>query len=381
MPIIEDYLRAVAVLLPKAQREDIVAELRDIILTRIEGREAELSRALTPDETEAVLREVGHPVVVAARYRGGPQHAIGPALYPYWWFGVKAAVALQLAVALLAFLLRSLAGGDIAQAFGHAMGAAIDGSLALIGFATLAAWIVERKGLRIDYLDRWRVRDLRFLQFASLDLDAIGARIASSSAWKTRPAQPWSLRAGKRQSPAARGLGLIAGGAVLTLWWTGMLHFVVIGNLADLRDLGMEPGPLMAMDWASLRAAIFWPVLAYAVMLMLQGAGLIAWPDRTRLHGLWDIAIGATVLATTAWLWTASSLAAATEVDSVAAFARLMKTTLDHGLPFPLGAVLTFCLAANAFGAVCRIARGLWQLLLPTPSANGDTVGASAGRA
>ena len=57
MDLVNEYLRAVAALLPKAQRDDIVAELRDTILNRIEEREADLGRPLTDDEVEAVLRE------------------------------------------------------------------------------------------------------------------------------------------------------------------------------------------------------------------------------------------------------------------------------------------------------------------------------------
>ena len=67
MDLIEEYLKAVAVLLPRSQRDDIVAELRDMILTRVEAREADLGRSLKPDEVEAVLREIGHPLVVAAK--------------------------------------------------------------------------------------------------------------------------------------------------------------------------------------------------------------------------------------------------------------------------------------------------------------------------
>src|SRR5579875_1893492 len=99
MDLVEDYLHFVALLLPRAQREDIVAELRDTILTRIEAREAELGRKLTPDETEQVLREIGHPLLVAARYREGPQHLVGPALYPYWAFAVKLALTIVAALA------------------------------------------------------------------------------------------------------------------------------------------------------------------------------------------------------------------------------------------------------------------------------------------
>src|SRR4051812_42076123 len=86
MDLGEEYLRAVSLLLPQEQAEDIIAELRDTILSRIEAREAELGRPLSEAETEEVLREIGHPLVVAARYREGPQHVVGPALYPYWAF-------------------------------------------------------------------------------------------------------------------------------------------------------------------------------------------------------------------------------------------------------------------------------------------------------
>ncbi len=139
MDLVNDYLRAVAALLPKAQREDIVAELRDTILTRIEEREGDLGRPLTYDEVEAVLREVGHPVVVAARYAEGPQHVVGPTLYPYWLFAVKAAIALQVATALIVIFFRALAFDDVSLAIGRAIGSAITGTLVLIGVATCVA--------------------------------------------------------------------------------------------------------------------------------------------------------------------------------------------------------------------------------------------------
>jgi hypothetical protein len=47
MDVVEGYLRAVAALLPRAQRDDIVAELRDVILNRIEEREAGLGPRLS----------------------------------------------------------------------------------------------------------------------------------------------------------------------------------------------------------------------------------------------------------------------------------------------------------------------------------------------
>ena len=46
MDLVERYLAAVARELPEAQRDDIVAELRDILLSQFEEKEAELGRPL-----------------------------------------------------------------------------------------------------------------------------------------------------------------------------------------------------------------------------------------------------------------------------------------------------------------------------------------------
>ena len=48
MDLVERYLKAVAAQLPKATRDDIVAELRDEIMGRIEALEERLGRAPGP---------------------------------------------------------------------------------------------------------------------------------------------------------------------------------------------------------------------------------------------------------------------------------------------------------------------------------------------
>ena len=62
MDLIDRYLKAVAAQLPAEERDDIVAELRDLILSRFEAREEELGRPLTEAEQLEILREVGHPL-------------------------------------------------------------------------------------------------------------------------------------------------------------------------------------------------------------------------------------------------------------------------------------------------------------------------------
>jgi hypothetical protein len=86
MDLLDNYLAAIRWNLPRgANPDDVIAELRDVIANRIEEREDRLDRALRRDEVSALLRDFGHPLVVAARY--GPQQSlIGPELFPFYWF-------------------------------------------------------------------------------------------------------------------------------------------------------------------------------------------------------------------------------------------------------------------------------------------------------
>ena len=92
MKLLKQYLRAVKMYLPREQKDDIINELSENLLTKMEESEAELGRPLTELEQEVLLREHGDPMVVAGRY--GATHRcvtfgrqlIGPALYPiYIW--------------------------------------------------------------------------------------------------------------------------------------------------------------------------------------------------------------------------------------------------------------------------------------------------------
>ena len=69
MELIDRYLAAVGILLPRDQREDITAELRDVLLTHREDKEAELGRPLTRAEGEALLMDFGHPAAVVGDWQ------------------------------------------------------------------------------------------------------------------------------------------------------------------------------------------------------------------------------------------------------------------------------------------------------------------------
>ena len=371
MNLIEEYLRAVSLLLPKDQRDDITAELRDTILNRIEEREAALRRPLTDDETEAVLREIGHPLVIAARYREGPQHVVGPTLYPYWLFAVKAAVTLQVCLSAVVFLVRVAAGTEWSQAFGQALASGFSGAISLIGFATVAAWLIERRTVKIDYFDTWRVKDLRVLELASWDWSDWSSRFGGVA---PRPAPSpsrsrWETRVFRRERHrASRAMSIIVSSSVFVLWWTGALRFGFSASPDALRSIGWEPGALAGFDWAGLKAMLFWAVLSYGVFAIFQGFVLLARPLAVRAQGSMDMGMGLCVLALTAWLITVSPLAPTLGADTLAGWGLRIRDALRAGPDYPLTELVAVATAVTAVVGATRVLRGLWLLVEPHPA-------------
>ena len=388
MNLVDDYLRAVAILLPKDQRDDIAAELRDLILSRIEARESELSRPLSDDEVEAVLRDIGHPLVVAARYQDGPQSIVGPALYPFWLFAVKAALAVQACVIGIVFVVQAFGQGDVGQAIGHAFANGITGAATTIGFITGAAWIIERQAKKPDFVYKWRVKDLRMLEFAAWDLDdwrghlgmgAAPVRAASTATTSTAPGPPPRYSADDRldraerrlrrreRSQASRGFGVIIGAAVFLLWWTGLLHFGFSAGDDAWRSIGVDPAGLSTVDWAALKAQVFWPVVGYTLLGAAWGFTVMARPFAHRVHGALDVVQGALLLAFVAWLATLSPLAVATGGDTPATLLLKVRDGYRDGPPFALTAVVIVTLACMGLNGLSRVLRGLWLMVVPQP--------------
>src|SRR2546427_8606283 len=86
--LVERYLQAVRFWLPKAQQEDILAELSEDLRSQIEEKETELGRPLDEAEMAAILKRCGSPIVVASRFQS-QQYLIGPALFPVYKFVLK----------------------------------------------------------------------------------------------------------------------------------------------------------------------------------------------------------------------------------------------------------------------------------------------------
>ena len=287
MDVIERYLEAVAAQLSTEDREDIVAELRDLILSRVEAREEELGRALGDEEKEAILHEIGHPLVVAARYRKGPDSLIGPELFPYWLFGAKAGLIVIAGLQALVLLLRVFGDpADFGQAIAQGFHGFFTGALTLLGALTLAGAIMEHYGLKPAWLTKWRIGDLPAYGLA--DPARWGAAVSGAAqvrtgqASKAKEKRDWAGRLESRE--ASEALWSLIAGTVFVLWWIGVLH------VPGLSQFGLRSGEV-AVTAAPIWSALFAPILAWAVAgTAVDALGLIQ-PHAARLRAFLKIPV------------------------------------------------------------------------------------------
>ena len=236
--LLERYLAAVARGLPAAQRADIVAELRDELLTKIELREEAAGRPLDRDEMETVLLEFGHPLIVAGRYRS-VQHLVGPEIFPLWWAALKVTLAVIGSIYVVAVVLGIVfVDGRLPD---HELPGLVSALITAFGAVTLAAVVIEQLNLQ-RFAYRWRPRQL----------PTAGA---------------------KAKSPFERMIEL-GMSVVFVLWWTGMIHF---------RDWIPAFGVLV-VKMAPVWTAYFWPILLYALYEVAMHLIALARPGAARLN-------------------------------------------------------------------------------------------------
>lgn len=318
MDLIERYLKAVGAQLPAAGREDILAELRDLLMSRVEEREAELGRPLTEAEVEAVLREVGHPLTVAARYGAGPQHVVGPELYPWWLFGVKTALTVLVLITAVGAVARILFGGaEVGQAIGQAFAGLFSSGLTVVGLATLAAFIIERQKDKPAFLTEWRARDLGMFEvgvFSRSWWDSLGGKVDDTLADTDRALDAST----PKMSPTAGALGSATGWGIFLLWWSGLLG---LGFRPE--DLGGElvrGGVDYGLLFADTVVLLYWPVVVLAAAQGVFHLLRAMTGSPARLTAFGDVVFRGASLTLLGWIWMYSPFSSLIRVDSVGAF-------------------------------------------------------------
>jgi hypothetical protein len=89
MELVDRYLHAVKFWLPRAEKDDIIAELSEDLRSQIEEKESELGHQLADADVEPILKRFGPPMAVAGRYLP-QQFLIGPTLFPIYRVVIRA---------------------------------------------------------------------------------------------------------------------------------------------------------------------------------------------------------------------------------------------------------------------------------------------------
>lgn len=272
MDLLDRYLGAVAALLPAAQRQDIVAELRDVLMSRIEEKEAQQGRPLDKKALEALFREFGHPLAVAGRY--GPQRAlIGVELYPFYIFAVKVAVLIAAFVAAIPMVVGAFTGdggGDVdgRRVISHAIHAFLPSALMLIGVITIIGAAIERGWIKTGDFGQWKVSDLPHISTK----------------------KPWF------RTTRFEALSEVIFMTLFALWWAGVVDFPGSrGPFGHDGELQITLAPILTQ--------LHTPILLLAIGQALSGLILVIRPAWIAPRAVAEILLSIAGIALAAVLW------------------------------------------------------------------------------
>ena len=264
MELLDRYLNAVRFWLPNAQQEDIIAELGEDIRSQVEETEASLGRKLNDDDLAAILRQRGHPMLMAGRYV--PQQSlIGPVLYPAYlvvmkilvlWILVPIFVLIVAPVTIATTANPTLA--SIQTLWNLAMAAVFS-----VGVVTVVFAILERRP--IHELEKWDPLKL--------------PRVPKMTA-----AQELSLKA---PGPTTRvnAIAELVFGVITTGVWIQAIRYRAG---FDLNTVHITP--------AHIWTIVYWPIFAICLAGVPLGWTGLVWPSGSRLRAVIRFGIDAVTL-------------------------------------------------------------------------------------
>jgi hypothetical protein len=257
MELVDRYVQAVRFLLPKRQRDDVGRELSEDLRSQIEEKEADLGRRLSDDETAALIKGFGHPLVLALRYQQG-RYLIGPDVFPLFWFSVKSVLGILVVVHIVLPAIFFVVSGEPSQ--------------------RVVGLFLRFPGVAVTVLG-WMI-----LGFAVLDTRVVRSAVEQSLAGWTPQSLPEVAKKDEAgPPPSAASLVL---NALLSVWWLSGLAYppLVLGPAAAYVDfapvfrqlyipMAAAAAVSLAVGWLRLSHPKSARVLAYAGLLA-DGLGL-----------------------------------------------------------------------------------------------------------
>lgn len=160
--LIDRYVYAVTKHLPQAQRADIEKELRglidDMLMDRTNGAKPR------KEDAEAVLKELGRPTALAAKYRGSKQYLIGPDYFDLYWMIMKIVVIVAPAATAFAQIIGYAVNPpqNVFEAIGLFFGTVIGAAFQAFAVVTFIFAVIDRYAEKSDKVKggEWKPSDL-----------------------------------------------------------------------------------------------------------------------------------------------------------------------------------------------------------------------------
>lgn len=299
MELLDRYLNAVRFWLPRAQQDDVTAELGEDIRSQIEEQEGKLGRKLTTLEVASLLKERGRPMLVASRYHP-QQYLIGPVLFPVYRFVMLVVVLCYLIPWFLIWMGLAIFDpyfhADLGRTFGPLWGTYWLTTFVALGTVTLVFAILERADRNSNFLRNWD--PLRLPQVRDL-----------------------------RRIPRLNSAIELAVNVAFVIWWTTDMWSTTVFNLGGVR-----------VDFTEAWKGFLWTFLALAVASILLAAVNLARPYWTWRRAILQLLL--LVAAAVAWcaLFRANLVARITMTNldpaRAAHIANAINTTAYRCFPF-----------------------------------------------
>ena len=139
---------------PRKERDDIAAELHEVLQSKSRRKKPSEARALTEDEVAAILTRHGSPERVAARY-GARAHLIGPAVFPQYVLAVKAVLWILVPTLLLWTAGTAVTSDDALAGTSRALAISLLVLLGTLAIVTLLFARIERMKDQLDSAGTW----------------------------------------------------------------------------------------------------------------------------------------------------------------------------------------------------------------------------------
>jgi hypothetical protein len=288
MDLVDRYVKAVAKALPENQREDILSELSEDIRSEIEDRQRELGRALTEAEQEALLKQRGNPLVLAARYRQDHRSVafgrqiIGPVLYPFYVRVLSFNLGLTFLVITIIFTALAVSGQKIG--IGDIFSTSLLQLFIQLSVVTLIFSIVEKH--LVKHPDRWNLNGRRGSFRLDLDIQRDVQRDIL-----------FRMECNTREVSRFESVSIIIASAVALAWMTEVQRypFLILGPAAAFLKL------------APIWYQVYFPIVLLTVAEIVRAIINLARPDWVRFRTLVRVIVQAAVLAVVYFLIKAGS--------------------------------------------------------------------------